>query len=432
MVTIVGGGLAGSEIAWQLSRKGIRVNLFEMRPKVKTEAHKTGDLAELVCSNSFRGASLTNAVGLLKEELRVCGSLIMEAADFCSLPAGGALAVDRVRFSKYITEKLRNEPLIEFYEEEVVEIPESPCFIATGPLTSETLAKAIASKLGEGELAFYDAIAPIVYGESINWDIVFKQSRYDKGGDDYANVPLSKEEYVRFIELVKSAEKVSFGPELKPFEGCMPIEDMVERGDDTLRYGPLKPVGLTDPRTGKRPHAVVQLRQDDQEGHLWNMVGFQTRMKYGEQLKVIRTLPGLENAEFVRMGSLHRNTFINSPRCLNPSMELRDHNRLYFAGQVTGVEGYVESTASGIAAARHFLFGDVFPEDTAIGSLCRYVSDPNRKDFQPMNISFGLMGSYFTEDKVSIRDKDERRLKTSNQALLSLRSFLGTACSERE
>jgi methylenetetrahydrofolate--tRNA-(uracil-5-)-methyltransferase len=425
VVTIVGGGLAGSEIAWQLTRKGIRVNLFEMRPKVKTEAHKTGDLAELVCSNSFRGASLTNAVGLLKEELRVCGSLIMEAADFFSLPAGGALAVDRVRFSKFITEKLRNEPLIEFHEEEVVEIPDSPCFIATGPLTSEALAKAIATKLGEGELAFYDAIAPIVYGESINWDIVFKQSRYDKGGDDYANVPLSKDEYLRFIELVKSAEKVSFGPDLKPFEGCMPIEDMVERGDDTLRYGPLKPVGLIDPRTGKRPHAVVQLRQDDKEGHLWNMVGFQTRMKFGEQKKVIRTLPGLENAEFVRMGSLHRNTFINSPKCLNPSMELRDHSGVYIAGQLTGVEGYVESTASGMAAARHFLCGDVFPEDTAIGSLCRYVSDPNRKDFQPMNISFGLMGSYFTEDKVSIRDKDERRLKTSNQALLSLKRFLG-------
>jgi len=423
-VTIVGGGLSGSEAAWQLAKAGYLVDLYEMRPKVKTEAHKTGDLAELVCSNSFRGASLTNAVGLLKEELRICGSLIMEAADFAALPAGGALAVDRVRFSKYITEKIKSEPLITFHDGEVVKIPEPPCIIATGPLTSKGLAEAISEKIGQSELAFYDAIAPIVYGESVNWEIVFKQSRYDKGGDDYANIPLSKDEYLKFIENIKSAEKVKPGEDLKPFEGCMPVEDMLERGDETLRYGPLKPVGLTDPRTGTRPHAVVQLRQDDKEGHLWNMVGFQTRMKFGEQVRVIRSLPGMENAEFVRMGSLHRNTFVNSPKCLNPSLELRDFKGVYLAGQITGVEGYVESTASGIAAVRHLIRGDIFPEETAIGSLCRYVSDPTRVDFQPMNISFGLMSSYFAEDKASIRDKDQRRLKTSEQAISSLRSFL--------
>lgn len=423
-VTVVGGGLAGSEIAWQLSKAGYRVDLFEMRPKVKTEAHKTGDLAELVCSNSFRGASLTNAVGLLKEELRICGSLIMEAADFAALPAGGALAVDRNKFSKYVTEKLNNEPLIAIHEEEVEKIPESPCFIATGPLTSRKLSEHITSKIGQGELAFYDAIAPIVYGESINWRLVFKQSRYNKGGDDYANIPLSKDEYLKFIQNLREAEKLNPDPNLKPFEGCMPIEDMLQRGDETLRYGPLKPVGLVDPKTGVKPYAVVQLRQDDKEGFLWNMVGFQTRMKFSEQVRVIRSLPGMEKAEFVRLGSLHRNTFINSPKCLNPSMELRNFKGIYLAGQITGVEGYVESTASGVAAVRHFLFGDVFPSDTAIGSLCRYISDPSREDFQPMNISFGLMRSYF--ENSNIKDKEKRRLETSNQSLKTLQSFLSS------
>lgn len=439
-VTIIGAGLAGSEAAWQLASRDIPVRLHEMRPQVMTKAHKTGECAELVCSNSLRGKALTNAVGLLKEELRRLDSLIMKAADHAEVPAGGALAVDRVLFSRYIDEKIRLHPLITFVTDEVTQLPqasrEHPVIVATGPLTSATLAKEIEKVTGSGSLAFFDAISPIILGESIDRSVIFSQSRYDKGGgDDYLNIPLTRDEYVAFVSAVDQGEKFGGYAEveadavdnLRPFEGCMPIEEMVARGPETLRFGPMKPVGLTDPRTGKRPYAVIQLRQDDKAGTLWSMVGFQTRLKHPEQLRIFRSLPGLSNAEFVRLGSVHRNTFIDSPKCLANTLELRKHPGLFFAGQITGVEGYVESTAGGLVAGINVgrLIRDLplltFPQETAIGALLHYVSDPDRKDFQPMNISFGLMPTYLAEASVSkkirVLSKDERRLQTSERAL---------------
>jgi methylenetetrahydrofolate--tRNA-(uracil-5-)-methyltransferase len=436
-VTIIGAGLAGSEAAYQITKKGIKVSIFEMRPDKTTKAHKTNKCAELVCSNSFRGADLTNAVGLLKEELRLWDSLIMKAADHSKTPAGGAMAVDREKFSDYVDSFIRSNPLINFQTSEITEIPEpnpnNPVIIATGPLTSPGLSNMIKKLTGENQLSFFDAISPIIHSSSIDFDLVFRQSRYDKGeGADYLNIPLNKEEYYKFIDDVLTSEKFGGHEEvesddiqgIRPFEGCMPIEDMAMRGIETLRYGPLKPVGLTDPRTGTRPYAVIQLRQDNLEGTLWSMVGFQTRMKHPEQLRIFKTLKGLENAEFVRLGSVHRNTFIDSPKCLNPTLEFRSKPGLFFAGQITGTEGYVESTSGGLVAgmnALKFLNQEeqiTHSIETAIGALMYYISDPSREYFQPMNISYGLMPSYANAlAGVKKKDKKEVRISIAKRAL---------------
>ena len=440
-VTVVGGGLAGSEACWQLASRGVAVDLYEMRPVQTTKAHKTGLCAELVCSNSFRGADLANAVGLLKEELRRLGSLVFEAADFAQVPAGGALAVDRDVFSRFIDQRIREHPLITLHTEEIETIPEPdpshPVIIATGPLTSPALSRSIEELTGSGSLAFFDAISPILLNESLDHEKLFRMSRYEKGGgDDYLNVPLSKEQYYTFVDEILRAEKFGTHEEveadlinnLRPFEGCMPIEEMAARGPDTLLFGPLKPVGLVDPHTGHRPYAVLQLRQDDKAGELWSMVGMQTRMKHGEQMRVFRMLPGLENCEFVRLGTVHRNTFIDSPKHLDPTLLFRTRPGLLFAGQITGVEGYVESTAGGFVAginAFRLINGQlpyVFSADTAIGSLMRYISDAERKEFQPMNINFGLMSSYFDElgGKKRGENKKDRRLRVAERALLQI------------
>lgn len=430
-VTIIGAGLAGSEAAWQVAQSGFSVDLFEMRPEKSTKAHKTGLCAELVCSNSFRGADLANAVGLLKQELKCWGSLIMEAALFAEVPAGGALAVDRQVFSKYVDDKIRSHPKIRFYSAEVSQIPkasrEQLVIVATGPLTSPALTSEIEKLTGSGNLAFFDAISPIIFAESIDFSQCFQQSRYDKGGaKDYWNIPLNRDQYYAFVDDVLKAEKYTGNEavetdsleKLRPFEGCMPIEDMVERGPDTLLFGPFKPVGLTDPRDGRRPYAVVQLRQDDLGGTIWSMVGMQTRMKRHEQDRIFRSLPGMENAEFVRYGSVHRNTFIESPKCLNATLEFRSVPGLFFAGQVTGTEGYVESTAGGLVAginASRILRGfepRIFPTTTATGALLNYISDPTRTDFQPMNISYGLMESYLNSPS---RDERGKKIPRKNR-----------------
>ena len=450
VVTIIGAGLAGSEAAWQIAERGIAVRLYEMRPGVSTKAHTTGNFAELVCSNSFRGAALSNAVGLLKEELRLSGSVIMQAADEARVPAGGALAVDRDVFSALVTDRIRSHPRIEVIEEEVTQIPEpsleNPVIIATGPLTSRPLTEAIETLTGEQSLAFFDAISPILFAESIDMDKVFRQSRYGKGGtDDYLNVALDKEQYYWFIDAVQQAEKYTGNiavetdslDKLRPFEGCMPIEDMIERGPETLRYGPFKPRGLVDPNTDQEPYAVLQLRQDDKEATLWSMVGMQTRMKRADQERIFTALPGLEQADFVRYGSVHRNTFINSPECLDASLAFTSKPGLFFAGQITGVEGYVESTAGGLVAginAARMVQGAPgvhFPADTAIGSLIHYVSHPERKEFQPMNVSFGLMSSYAAfPKKLNGRrlSKADRRIQVSQKALDSIESFMSSEC----
>ncbi|MCL4149075.1 UNVERIFIED_CONTAM: hypothetical protein GTU68_005214 [Idotea baltica] len=414
-----------------------------MRPEKKTPAHKTGDFAELVCSNSFRGAALNNAVGVLKEELKLLDSLIMNAALHAEVPAGGALAVDRKAFSDFIEDTIKKNPLVEVIYSEAEEIPEfskdNPVIIATGPLTSESLTDSIQKLTGTENLAFFDAISPIVTYDSLNLDLIFRQSRYDKGGDDYLNIALNEEQYIEFITEVDNAEKYSGNHDvendsldkLRPFEGCMPIEDMISRGPETLRYGPFKPKGLTDKRTGISPHAVLQLRQDDKEGFLWSMVGMQTRMKRHEQIRIFKSLPGLEDAEFVRYGTVHRNTFIESPKCLNSTLDFKDHSGLFFAGQITGVEGYVESTSSGLVAginaARMVLEQDLveFPEDTAIGSLMAYISDEERKGFQPMNVSFGLFKNYQDTKYYNGRrlKRRDRRIRAAKQALNIIEGF---------
>src|SRR5579883_2569828 len=380
VVNVIGAGLAGSEAAFQLARRGVRVRLYEMRPQKMTEAHQTGLFAELVCSNSLRNASLETAVGVLKEEMRRLGSLIMEAALATQVPAGAALAVDRELFAKYVTERLSNHPLIEIVREEVTKLPSGITILASGPLTSASLAAELTRLTGARELYFYDAIAPIVAAESIDTTVAFRASRHGKGGDDYLNCPLTEEQYDAFVEALLSAEKVPFHPFEKPvyFEGCMPIEEMARRGRLTLAFGPMRPVGLIDPRTGRRPFAVVQLRQDDREGRMYNMVGFQTKMTYAAQRRVFRMIPGLEKAEFVRLGSLHRNTFINSPRLLEPSLRLRGHDSLFIAA----------------LNAWNLLRGEpliVPPRQTALGSLIAYITDPSRRDFQPINANYGLM-----------------------------------------
>ncbi len=398
-ITIVGGGLAGAEAAWQLAQRGIRVRLYEMRPQRQTEAHRTDRLAELVCSNSFRSASLDTAVGLLKEEMRRLGSVILAAAEQTSVPAGSALAVDREQFAEVVTQAIASCGEIVVVRQEVRDIPEGVCLIATGPLTSPSLSYALQERLGQKYLYFYDAIAPIVTADSIDRSIVFPASRYGKGGEDYLNCPMTRDEYYAFVDAVLAAEKVPVRDFERCiyFEGCMPIEEMARRGRDTLAFGPMRPVGLVDPRSGQRPYAVVQLRQDNASATLYNMVGFQTKMTYPEQRRVFRMIPGLEKAEFVRLGSLHRNTFVNSPRVLSPTLQLRRQPTTFLAGQLVGVEGYVESAATGLLAGLNIarlvagLPCVVPPVTTALGSLLAYVSNPKRRDFQPMNANYGLL-----------------------------------------
>lgn len=429
-VIIVGAGLAGSEAAWQIASQDIEVELYEMRPKKSTPAHKTADFAELVCSNSLRGAGLENAVGVLKEEMRRLNSLILTEADAHAVPAGGALAVDREGFSRSVTEKVKNHPLIKVIHEEVEKIPvtdDAVVLIASGPLTSEPLAADIAALTGQEYLYFYDAAAPIVVRESIDMTKAYKASRYGKGEAAYINCPMNKDEYEHFWQELTTAERTptkDFEKE-KFFEGCMPVEEMASRGIDTLLFGPLKPVGLEHPVTGQRPHAVVQLRQDNTAGSLYNIVGFQTHLKWPEQKRVFSLIPGLEQAEFVRYGVMHRNTFINSPQLLAPTMQLRGHKHLLFAGQMTGVEGYVESAASGLVAginAARLVKGLdplVFPPETAHGALCHYITTADMKHFQPMNVNFGLMPA-LTE---KIRDKKLKKQAIADRALASLTSF---------
>lgn len=386
-VNVIGAGLAGSEAAWQIAKRGIKVNLYEMRPVKQTPAHHTDKFAELVCSNSLRANALTNAVGVLKEEMRHLDSAIIAAADESSVPAGGALAVDRHEFAANVTDRVKNHPNVTVFQEEVQSIPEGPTIIATGPLTSEALSKELKSLTGEEYLYFYDAAAPILEKDSIDMDKVYLKSRYDKGEAAYLNCPMTEEEFDRFYEALISAETVplkEFEKEIF-FEGCMPIEVMAKRGKKTMLFGPMKPVGLEDPKTGKRPYAVVQLRQDDAAGTLYNIVGFQTHLKWGDQKEVFRLIPGLEEAEIVRYGVMHRNTFINSPSLLRPTYQFKNRDDLFFAGQMTGVEGYVESAASGLVAginAARFVKGEelvTLPEETAIGSMAHYITSTNKK-----------------------------------------------------
>ncbi|MSP38327.1 MAG: methylenetetrahydrofolate--tRNA-(uracil(54)-C(5))-methyltransferase (FADH(2)-oxidizing) TrmFO [Deltaproteobacteria bacterium] len=400
IVRIIGGGLAGSEAAWQLARRGVAVELFEMRPVRKTEAHATAYLAEVVCSNSLRSDSLSAPAGLLKAEMRQLDSLIIRVAEIHRVPAGSALAVDREGFARGVTEAVEALPNVKIIRQEVETIPtDGVVILATGPLTSPALSKDLTAKLGEEHLYFYDAISPIVTAESIDMSVAYRAARYGKGGDDYINLPLSQEEYYRFIAALVAAERVATHSfeRFVPFEGCMPIEEMADRGKETLAFGPMRAVGLIDPRTGRRPYAVVQLRQENREGSLYNLVGFQTKMTYGEQRKVFGLIPGLANAEFVRLGSLHRNTFINAPQHLLPTLQWRSRETLFFAGQMTGVEGYIESAASGLLAginAANLLQAKplvIPPETTALGALLRYIADPERKRFQPMNVNFGLI-----------------------------------------
>lgn len=428
-VTIIGAGLAGSEAAWQLARRGIPVRLVEMRPGAATPAHHTAYFGELVCSNSLRAAALTNAVGLLKEEMRRLDSVIMACADAHSVPAGGALAVDRMGYAAAVTETVRNHPLIEVVEERIDAIPEEGIvIIATGPLTDGALAEDIERFCGGEGFHFYDAAAPIVSKDSLDMSVVYRASRYGKGEAAYLNCPMDEEEYKAFQQALATAEtaEVHGFENKKVFEGCMPIEVMAQRGEDTMRFGPMKPVGLPDPRTGKDPYAVVQLRQDNAEGTMYNIVGFQTHLKWGEQRRVFGMIPGLEKAEFIRYGVMHRNTYIDSPDLLTAAMESRTRPGLFFAGQMTGVEGYVESAASGIAAA----YGAAarvngeepvpFPRETAIGSLTHYISHYEGKNFQPMNVNFGLMPPL--EKRVPKKEKNGR---IARRALAALDAFLG-------
>jgi methylenetetrahydrofolate--tRNA-(uracil-5-)-methyltransferase len=444
-VYVIGGGLAGSEATWQLAQAGVPAALHEMRPVRSTEAHKTDRLAELVCSNSFRSDdAANNAVGLLHEEMRRCGSLIMAAADAHKLPAGGALAVDREGFADAVTAPLTDHPLVTIVREEIAGLPPAEwdqVIVATGPLTSPALAEAIRRVTGEDSLAFFDAIAPIVYRESIDFERAWFQSRYDRTGPagdgaDYINCPLDKGPYLAFVAALLAGEKTEFKnweKETPYFEGCLPIEVMAARGANTLRFGPMKPVGLVDPRAGRRPYAVVQLRQDNALGTLFNMVGFQTKLKHGEQVRIFRTLPGLERAEFARLGGLHRNTFINSPRLLDRQLRLKAMPRLRFAGQITGVEGYVESAAIGLLAGR---FAAAFrqgtrleapPPTSALGALLNHIAGgANSRSFQPMNVNFGLFPDLPDEDRYR-RGHLSRKPALSARALNDLDAWLHAA-----
>ena len=428
IVNVIGAGLAGSEAAWQIAKRGVKVRLYEMRPVKQTPAHHTDKFAELVCSKSLRANTQTNAVGVIKEEMRMLESLIIQSADNSSVPAGGALAVDRHDFAGRVTEVIRNHPMIEIINEEVTEIPEGITVIATGPLTSPALAEKVKEITGQDYLYFYDAAAPIVEKDSIDMDKVYLKSRYDKGEAAYLNCPMTEEEFNRFYDALVEAEVVplkEFEKEIY-FEGCMPVEVMASRGRKTLLFGPMKPVGLEDPKTGKRPYAVVQLRQDDAAGTLYNIVGFQTHLKWGPQKEVLQLIPGLENVEIVRYGVMHRNTFINSPTVLQPTYQLKANKQIFFAGQMTGVEGYVESAGSGLLAginAAKLAKGEelvVFPSETALGSMARYITEADPKNFQPMNINFGL----FPELQPKVRDKKVRTEQLANRALTTIQNFL--------
>ena len=433
-VTVVGGGLAGSEAAWQLAARGFDVSLHEMRPVVTTPAHKTDRLAELVCSNTFKSTELTNAHGLLKAEMRLLGSMVLEAADGARVAAGSALAVDRDAFSAAVTERIASEPRIEVVRDEVSSIA-SPCVIATGPLTSDKLATAIRARLGVGALAFYDAIAPIVARDSIDDSLVFRGSRYGKetmdGADAdgaYLNCPLSREQYDEFLDALVSADQYHGHEfdEVPYFEGCMPVEVMAKRGRDTLRFGPLKPVGLRDPRTGREAYAVVQLRQEDRGGRMWNLVGFQTRLRIPEQQRVLRMIPGLADAEFLRYGSIHRNSYLNSPATLTAHLSTRDDPAILFAGQITGVEGYTESSATGLLAGINLsrvLTGEspvVPPPTTMLGALYRYMREADPAHFQPMNANFGLLDDL----PERVRDKKRKRELFAERALRDLQLWV--------
>ena len=422
-ITVIGAGLAGCEAAWQIANRGIKVRLVEMKPKKMTPAHSNTDFAELVCSNSLKAARTDSAAGLLKEEMRRFGSVCLEAAKQCSVAAGGALAVDREQFARIITEKIKNNPNIEVVNEIAEDIPEGVCVIATGPLTDSVLANKITEITSKENLSFFDAAAPIVTAESIDMTKAFTASRYGKGTDDYINCPFNKEEYEAFHKELISAESAplkDFDKPITVYEGCMPIEILAKRGEDSIRFGPLKPVGLTDPRTNHRPWAAVQLRRENAEGTLYNLVGFQTNLKFPEQKRVFSMIPGLENAEFMRYGVMHRNTFINSPKLLSKDLSLKENSNIFFAGQLSGVEGYMESAASGIIcginAAKKILGEEavVLPDFSMIGALLNYITDEGIENFQPMGANFGILPPLETK----IRDKKER------YAALSMRSLI--------
>ena len=427
-VIVIGAGLAGSEAAWQLAKRGVNVDLYEMRPKKMTPAHKTQNFAELVCSNSLRANNITNAVGLLKEEMRRLDSLIIKCADATQVPAGGALAVDRDKFSEMITDTIKNHPNINVIEEEITQIPKGdiPVVVATGPLTSDALSQDIRTYTKQEGLYFYDAAAPIIEKDSIDMNKVYLKSRYDKGEAAYLNCPMTKDEFFNFYNALITAEAAplkEFEKEIY-FEGCMPFEEMAKRGEKTLLFGPMKPVGLEDPKTDKRPYAVVQLRQDNSEGTLYNIVGFQTHLKWGEQKRIINLIPGLENANIVRYGVMHRNTYLNSPQLLEKTYKLKEEKNIYFAGQMTGVEGYVESAASGIVAALNALYNQedkqiIFPTETMIGAMANYIVDNTSKNFQPMNANFGIIKPL----PERIKDKKEKYERYANRSLEILENF---------
>ena len=420
-VKVIGAGLAGCECAWQLAKRNIEVELFEMKPDKMSPAHNLESFAELVCSNSFRSDEISNAVGLLKAELRVLDSLIMEAADATKVPAGSALAVDREGFSEYVTEKIKSSPNIKIFNEEVKRIPDGRVVIAAGPLVSEALAKEIKDCTGDTGLFFFDAVAPLVSFESIDMENAYFASRYDKGSPDYINCPLNKEEYLAFYNELLNAEMAELRDfeDSAVFEGCMPIESLAKRGEDTIRFGPLKPVGLTNPKTGKQDYAVIQLRRDNSEGSIYNMVGFQTHLKFNEQKRVFSMIPALKNADFLRYGRMHRNTYINSPGLLDAQYRLKKNKNISFAGQISGVEGYVESTASGMLAGLSIcaeILGEEeinFPRKTAIGALASYISNESIVNFQPMNINFGIIESL----DYRVKGKREKNLAVSRRAL---------------
>ena len=435
-LTIIGAGLAGSEAAWQAARRGIPVRLYEMRPRKMTPAHRTDKFAELVCSNSLGAKTPDRALGLLKEEMRRLDSLILRAAEANALPAGGALAVDREGFADMVTQTLLQHPLIQVIREEVTDIPSGPTIIATGPLTSDALAQRIMELTGEEYLYFYDALAPIVKAETINMDICFRASRYGRGEQeegDYINCPFTKEEYYRFVEALLKAPRIQLRDfereDERFFEACLPIEVIAERGLDSLAFGPMRPVGLIDPRTGKQPYAVVQLRQDNVAGTLYNLVGFQTNITWGAQKEILRMIPGLERAEFVRYGQMHRNTFINSPVLLRPTLQFKERADLFFAGQITGTEGYVGSTMGGLVAginAARLLTGReplIFPRTTMIGALLHYITHADPRDFQPMKANFGLLPPL----ERRVRNKRQRYRKYAERALRDLEEFIKTS-----
>jgi methylenetetrahydrofolate--tRNA-(uracil-5-)-methyltransferase len=435
-VIVIGGGLAGSEAAWQLAQQNIKVKLFEMRPINPTGAHVTNDLAELVCSNSLGSNQADRASGVLKNELRRLNSLLVECAEETALPAGAALAVDREAFAKRVTERIEAHPNIELIREEMKEIPTSPVIVASGPLTSDSLSKSIAALSGDEHLFFFDAISPIVRAESINMEIAFRGSRYDKSEQeegDYINCPFTKEEYYEFLNALRTAERIelrSFEDAIKTgvkagqfFEGCLPVEIIAERGDESLAYGPMRPVGLRDPRTGKRPYAVAQLRQDNLAGSLYNIVGFQTNLKFPEQRRVLRMIPGLANAEFERYGQMHRNTFIASPKLLRPTLQHITRDDLFFAGQLTGVEGYMGNIATGLLAginmARRIQAKPLLtlPKESMLGALCHYITHADLKDFQPMKANFGILPELNFGKKISKREKGQAYADRASQAL---------------